>query len=176
MLNLGTIKRVAVVGAAGVPLLLGAIPAMTVSAGGGGGGGGFSSPGVTVTVAPTATLTSRILVDGTVITTCGPLYNYDGTVVVSTGFISVEQAAGRSIVGAGGTYAFSCTGNPETGSYGATGGPFHPGTAVADANFGQQNGSLCGYTDQNVSQDGNYNSFECIVGDSGSTVITLRSS
>jgi len=121
---------------------------------------------VTITIAPTATLTARLLVRGTLTVTCGPLFNFDGTLVSSTGFINVEEAAGDKVAFGGGSYSFTCAGIPETVPYGVTSFnvPFHPGTGVADASFF----SVCGMTSPFSF------SFVCLNGDSGPTVITMR--
>lgn len=161
-LGSGSLKTVA----AGVAKMMAARPAIDASAGGGGTASG--SPGVSITVAPTATLTARLLVQGQLTVTCGPLFNFDGTLVHATGFISVEEAAGNRVADGGGSYAFTCAGVPETVQYSATPGPFgppyHPGTGVADASFFQ----VCGLTSPFSFQ------FVCLNGDSGPTVITIR--
>lgn len=160
----GPLKAVA----SSVTRLLVARPAIDASAGGGGGGGGVSSssPGVTITIAPKATLTDRILVRGTLTTTCGPLFNFDGTLAGGTGFISVSQAAGHEVAFAGGSFSFTCAGVPESISYGATAFnvPFHPGGAVADASFF----NVCGLISPFGFQ------FVCLNGDSGPVTITIQ--
>jgi hypothetical protein len=159
--------RLAVAAGAAFTLLLAALPAMTVgAAAGGGGGGGVNSSGVTITVAPTATVAGRILATGTLTITCGPLYNYDGSVAGGSGFVVIQQPLGRSLVGAGGTYSFTCTGSPQTVTFSVAGGPFHPGTAVADGSFPP----VCGAT-----SPGGCN-FECLQGDGGPTLIKLTPS
>jgi len=158
----GSVKTVA----AGIAKVMAARPAIDASAGGGGAASG--SPGVTITIAPTATLTARLLVQGTLTVTCGPLFNFDGTLVSSTGFISVQEAAGDQVAFGGGSYSFTCSGTPELIAYSVTAFnvPYHPGTGVADASFF----SVCG--SPTPFQFG----FVCLNGDSGPTVITIRPS
>jgi hypothetical protein len=118
-----------------------------------------------VSVGPNATLTDRILVQGTVTVTCGPIFSFSGGFLSGTGNISVQQASGRQVAYAYGQFNYVCDGVPHSSSWSATAGnlTFKPGGAIADANLGY--GYNCGY-------DPNFN-YVCVSGDSGPTSITI---
>lgn len=167
----GTLRSVA----AGAAQLLAANPAIDANAGGGGGGGVASNTGgATISVGPTATLTDRILIHGSVTFSCGPLlmFSFFGPsgFVTGPGNVQVQQAAGRDVAFAGGSFSVTCDGLTHTVGYSATAFnfTFHPGGAVADAQFGSPffGGQFCGINPSTFQ-------FQCVSADSGLTPITI---
>jgi len=126
--------------------VLAAVTPTTASAAGGGGGG---TPGViSITIAPIVTLSDRLILTGTVTTTCPELDQFPGGPPVIAFFpdgqLNVEEVAGNSIAHAGlGSWTDVCDGVSRT--YTLTGTawdhPFHPGTGAGSAFAGQ----VCGY-------------------------------
>jgi hypothetical protein len=150
--------------AGGVARLLATGPAIDASAGGGVASG---TGGATVSVGPTATLTDRILIQGTLTFSCGPLLGFGSGFASGQGFVQVQQAAGREIAFAGGQFSVTCDGLTHTIPYGATSFnlTFHPGGAVAEARYGT-NFDICGFNPVTFQ-------FQCVSAVSGGTPITI---
>lgn len=92
-----------------------------------------ADPGVTVTIGSTATLQSRVLLTVPITVTCDPVGDF-----FSMSFVSVEQASGTRIAsGSGFISTLTCDSAPHTYQVsvlaGASGPPFHGGSAIASA-------------------------------------------
>jgi hypothetical protein len=88
---------------------------------------------VTVTIGPTATLQSRVLLTVPVTVTCDPFGDF-----FSMSFVSVEQASGRQIAhGSSFIPTITCDSAPHTYPVSvladASGPPFHGGQAIVSA-------------------------------------------
>jgi hypothetical protein len=102
--------------------------------------------GMSLSLAPTATLTGRVLVTAPVTITCQLLVTDPSTRTPVSPFVqlSVVQAANKSLHNAFGSTqlpASACDNSAHTFAVSATGGPFHGGTAVASAMA-----NMCGFT------------------------------
>ena len=165
----GTLRSVAV----GAARLLAANPAIDANAGGG--GVGSSTGGATISVGPTATLTDRILINGSVTFSCGPLLAFGmfggfSGFVTGQGNVQVQQAAGRDVAFAGGQFPVACDGMTHTEGFSATAfnHTFHPGGSIAAAQFGSPffPSNFCGVNPTTFQ-------FQCVSADSGPTPITI---
>jgi hypothetical protein len=125
-----------------------AAAAIPISASAAGGGGGGTSGAISMSIAPTVTLSDRLLLTGTVTVMCPELDQYPGGPPVTSpypdGNLNVSEVAGNSIAHAGlGGWATTCDGVSRT--FTLTGSawdhPFHPGSGAAQAFAGQ----VCGF-------------------------------
>jgi hypothetical protein len=114
-----------------------------------------SAQAMTISVGPTASLSSRVAVTAPVTVSCTP-FDPSLTLVDETINVTVEQASGRSVAhgtGSAGAFTpsllFACDNSqatiPVTISADTSGPPFHGGTAVATAMAFAQAGIPCGF-------------------------------
>ncbi len=147
--------------AGGVAAVLGGQRPIDASAG----GVASTSPGVTIALAPTATLTDRLLVAGTVTVQCPLIINFNGLPITGQGNVFVQQAAGNQVADGFGAFNVTCDGVSRATPYQVT--PFnvayHPGGAIAEASFGQ-NFTFCFFAPFGP---------VCASGDTGSVPITI---
>jgi hypothetical protein len=147
--------------ASGVASVLNAQRPIDASAG----GVATFSPGVTMSLAPTATVTDKLLVAGTVTFQCPLMLDFNGRPASTTGTVIVQQASGKTVVNGQGTFNVTCDGQTHINPYAVTpyNAPYKRGGAIAEAFFGQY-GGFCVY---------GIFGFQCASGDTGSVPISI---
>ena len=121
--------------------------------------------GTPLNTAPTATLTDKLLVAGTVTFQCPLMLDFNGLPASTTGTVIVQQASGKTVVNGQGTFNVTCDGQTHINPYAVTpyNAPYKRGGAIAEALFGQY-GGFCVY--------GIFGT-QCASGDTGSVPISI---